>query len=168
MKIIYKIIIFLIFTSLNVYAQNKNNNIEKGNIAKTTLYIELLGIGVYYSINVDKILVITKNQKLHGRIGFSYIGDRYLLPLSYTFNFGKNNAHFEIGSGITPGLIDINEDGHYYRGPVIYIIPLIIGYRHQKPKGGFMFNVGLIPLVVSKEYIGPYLGLGIGYTIKKK
>jgi len=167
MKIIYQIIIYSIFTSLNVYAQNQNNNIEKGNIAKTTLYIELLGNGIYYSINVDKILVITKNQKCHGRIGFSYLGDRYLLPLSYTFNFGKNNAHFEIGSGITPGWMNINEDDQKIRGPIIYFIPLIIGYRHQKPKGGFMFNVRLMPLVVSNDYRGYLFGLGIGYTIKK-
>ena len=67
---------------------------------------------------------------------------------------GKKNNHFELNAG---GFLGI--DGEGFLGIVdgeAFIFPIFnVGYRYQKPEGGFIFraNAGIISL-----------GLSIGYA----
>jgi hypothetical protein len=184
---------------------------------RNTIYIELGGQSLIGSLNYDRLFRVNKKVKTSFSAGFGTFGDYtkggydeyYSLPLSYNFLFGKKNSHLELGIGIVifaeAYLEDYSYDIKYptyiqgndfYTNQIdiaTYITPKI-GYRFQKPKGGFFFKVAFTPLLnffnrqegVKKNGVRyepsttdwftggldimpsamPWLGISLGYTIK--
>ena len=109
------------------------------------------------------------------RIGFSRFEKVTIIPVEANIILSKRDTSknfFETGLGLTilkPSnefsgrLLSIN--GYDYNlNNKLSITPLIIrvGFRHQKPSGGFMYRTGLI-LYTNKEALIT-LGIGLGYT----
>lgn len=72
------------------------------------------------------------------------------IPLEVSALYGKSNHHLELGFGFTSYLsrtLEINSETFEFNDKVVFdsLIPLRIGYRYQKPEGGFFFRVGYTP-----------------------
>ena len=184
MKTLLVAVIIIAFY-LNVIAQDSNI------IASNSVYIELLGNGVPYSLNFDRIVVQNPKLKIAARIGISYMptfifSNRIItIPLELTTLVGEGKHFFEFGPGFTfmhqkydendPTVITSVTDPTDYVN--IYLQPsLRFGYRYQKPDGGFLFRLGLLGITsieIEKINIGLDLfylwgGISIGYTLRNK
>lgn len=124
-------------------------------IAKNTVYLELLGNGGLYSINYDRILVDAAKYKLSSSIGYGLYKSENIegIPFEVNFLFGHKH-YFELGTGISyiKGLTQI-EPG-CLNGAVSSTIynTYRIGYRYQKDEKGFFLKVAVIPFVRLYEY----------------
>jgi hypothetical protein len=95
-----------------------------------------------------------------GSVGFSLWADRVggstvfnpAIPLELSGLIGNGNHHLELGLGVTPHLatsLEFNPETSELEDKVVFgsLIPLRIGYRYQKPEGGFFFRVGYTPII---------------------
>lgn len=74
------------------------------------------------------------------------------IPLEVSAFYGKSNHHLELGFGVTSFLNTSSVfDSETFETieKVVYdaFIPLRIGYRYQKPEGGFFSRVGYTPII---------------------
>ncbi|WP_332912602.1 hypothetical protein [Algoriphagus boritolerans] len=74
------------------------------------------------------------------------------IPIEVSALFGKSNHHLELGMGITSYLtrsLAFNSETFENIDKVVFdaAIPVRIGYRFQKPEGGFFFRVGYTPVI---------------------
>ena len=135
--------------------------------APNAMYVELLGNGGLYSLNYDRLLT----PRVAARVGFmglgaatdSVSGGVIAAPLMVSYLFGEGNSHLETGVGVmlAAGAIDDVADfeDESFSGA---IGTATIGYRYQRPGGGFVFRVGVTPLFDTTG-IAPWIGLSLGY-----
>jgi hypothetical protein len=195
--------IFILFISVfaaNMFAQEKNDSISMRFDKKTknTFFMEVGGNTMLYSLNYDRIIFQKKNMFISTRVGLSCIplnaNFSYLFPFETDFCIGKKNNHFEVGAGI---LYFHNHSYYLSRGIQNDFVPIYlnmdaviltgrIGYRYQRPTGGFFFRASFVPMVqlfektrddrygtYSENVIGgfsvlPWAGISFGYTLKNK
>lgn len=158
------------FLSLASYSQKSD---ASKFINKNAVYFELLGSGLFYSINYDRILWEKPNLAISARIGTSYIpipeSDFYLLgfPIELIFLKGSKN-YLEIGLSLL--ILQSFFDGTSTNSLFAFGR---IGYRHQKKNERFIFRIGFTPFIVIKfndEYLLdqdsisglPWIGISIG------
>ncbi|PAW94940.1 hypothetical protein CKK33_16120 [Mucilaginibacter sp. MD40] len=159
-----------------------------------TLCLELLGAGIYYSINYD-MRFARKQNGLGARAGVVYFksqgeGETFAIPVLINYLIGKHSHYFETGVGalfyyhrnrydeefdsyrfesdiIKNPNIDL---GDYYIKPNPYGAYLTgsVGYRYQPLKGGISFRLGtnIISKFSGRSVLWPYLS--IGYALKNK
>lgn len=149
------------------------------------VFLELAGVGGPYSINYERQF----HTNLVGRVGFSYLGSDFLIPVSLSKIFGEKRHHFEIGLGLTfnrykitigsrtilitggnqQQVIQQKLDVYWYNS--LYLTSFI-GYRFQKPDKKFFYRCGFTPLwrfyntdpESNKLYqFIPWGGLSVGY-----
>jgi hypothetical protein len=139
--------------------------------ARNAVYFELSGSAIVPSFNYERRL----GERWHGRAGISGIDvetshgtdTALIVPLTISsVNRPHANHHLEMGGGVTfvdrhrQGLGDAFDDDEK-------ISPLfltgILGYRYQKPAGGFQFRAVLTPLV-GKPGVKLWAGLSAGYA----
>lgn len=152
-KTFFLYLIFLLCYNI-VTAQTENVS----GMSKFNAYAEVgSNIGISSaSINLEVLLATSKTGKLHwyGRTGFG--GVVFFVEGSgkggigaLTMLTGKREHHFEASAGVFLGRDN--------RDMVGYIVaPLIdLGYRFQKPEGGFIFRgkIGMLGI-----------GIGLGYA----
>jgi hypothetical protein len=147
----------LLFLASSALAQSRN-----------AAYGELLGNGLLFSANYERRFT----DVVAGRIGFAYVttedddGDEdqaVAVPLMVNYiNRPLSNHHFEAGLGtvVVAGngsgwASDLDEN---FSGAVG---TATIGYRYQKPSGGFVFRAGLTPMFDSGT-IAPWFGISFG------
>ncbi|TWR23816.1 hypothetical protein FPZ42_18730 [Mucilaginibacter achroorhodeus] len=202
-KIITAFIVVLI--SQTVYAQSiktdtsskaKADSVYKSlfNQRGKTLYLELLGAGVYYSLNYD-IRFAGKQNGVGARAGVVYFksqgeGETFAIPLLINYLIGKRSHYLEIGAG---GLFFYHKNRYdngfdskrfandviknpninpadYYIEPNPYGVYLTgsAGYRYQPLKGGVSFRLGtnIISNFSERAVFWPYLS--IGYALRNK
>ena len=135
--------------------------------ARNAFYLELLGNGFLYSLNYDRLLT----DQISGRVGFMFLGAASdtsaaalaAAPIMVNYLVGQGNSHFEAGIGVTllSGGIENVEDfeDEDFNGA---IGTATLGYRYQRPAGGFVFRVGLTPFFGAGGIV-PYLGVSFGY-----
>lgn len=129
--------------------------------AKNAVYLELGGNSGIYAVNYSKIFHQKGKLKLNASAGFSMWRDQLndfktiwlpVIPLEVSALYGKSNHHLELGLGFTSYLgrtLDINSETFEFSEKVVYdaFIPLRVGYRYQKPEGGFFFRFGYTPII---------------------
>ena len=154
------------------FAQNPNTH-EEGPRAQT-IYFEVLGPGITYSVNYDTRFQNTRNG-FGGRIGVSYlnIDDEgvFSLPVGLNYLLGKNKHYFEMGVGATYYNVswdeqnDPNNELLFIEGNRSSMVGnLTFGYRLQPVDGGFNFRAGFTP-TFGKGFFMPYFPhLSLGYT----
>jgi hypothetical protein len=141
------------------------------------LYVELLGPGLFYSINYERVF-----GDFSGRVGLSYIavsassrasGDSgsasfTTVPLTVSYlGIGNKKHMFEVGAGVdimhaSAGASTLGVESNESATKVFGL--LIVGYRLQPLDGGFFLHTGLAPIVGSGVFLPwPYVGLGAAF-----
>ncbi len=74
------------------------------------------------------------------------------VPLEVSALYGKSNHHLELGMGVTSYLtrsLAFDSETLENIDKVVFdaALPLRIGYRFQKPEGGFLFRLGYTPII---------------------
>ncbi|HEU4583971.1 MAG TPA: hypothetical protein VFS67_37195 [Polyangiaceae bacterium] len=156
---------------------------HEGREAKNALYVDLLGPGLIYSLNYDREIV----PDLSARIGISYmslgasssdgsasVSFSYLaIPITASYlGIGSQNNCLELGGGPVimnfkgSGLIESNDES-VSAGASVTTLALtgMAGYRHQPADGGFLFRIGVSPMMVFGANFVPwgYLSLGAAF-----
>jgi hypothetical protein len=155
--------------------------------AKNAIYLDLLGPGLFYSINYDRVIT----PDLSARIGFSYLGfgasasdgsgtttasaefSYWAVPITVSYmGIGSTSNMFEVGgggaimnisgSGIVESSDESAEAGASF---TTFALTALAGYRHQPADGGFVFRIGLSPEYVLGAGFLPwgYLSLGAAF-----
>lgn len=164
----------LIFTCTCLFFTSNSNKLlaQKASVdpelKRNSLFIEFGGQGKYTSLNIDRLFRIDKKVKSSFRFGLiSNPFDRknkfvFGVPISYNFIFGQKNHHLELGLGLTAlyrsqkniTFYDktYNQFGEQkintlYGSQESFSVTLHpkIGYRYQKPTGGFFFQANISP-----------------------
>lgn len=127
---------------------------------KKAIYLEVGGSSGIYAINYSKIFHQKGKLKLNASAGFSMLPNEKIdsktiwlpaIPLEISALFGKSSHHLEMGFGFTSYLdktTAIDSETFELSDKVVFgaVIPVRIGYRYQKPEGGFFFRIGYTPL----------------------
>ncbi|CUS96138.1 hypothetical protein JGI25_00057 [Candidatus Kryptobacter tengchongensis] len=161
---------------LSVYSQEKSvytqeESVNKKEYAKSSLYVEILGQGLFLSANHD--YRFRPNSSL--RVGLGLFPAIWVLvpifPVTINYLTGfESSHHLEFGAGAT----------------FVFFLPLPtinIGYRFQPKNGGFFFRLAFTPIFdpyskdggLSTYFYGPNKkssvvligGISIGYTSRK-
>jgi hypothetical protein len=156
------VLIFLILINFHPsYAQRL--------LAPNSIYLELLGNGLLYSVNYDRMF----NENFGARIGVTYfpaltsffntVEDIFLMPVTLNTFIGGENNKLEMGVGIvylqlTASTI-FSEEKQNVSGAAE---TLTIGYRYQPRLGGFVFRVGFTPIFRFGKKFVPFGGISIG------
>lgn len=163
-------------------------------IRKESTYVEFGGTGIVLSVCADRLIRVDKKRTNSFAAGFSFMhlpfsnGLTMLgVPISYNVLFGKRENHFELGFGLTTMFQEETNVTYnsidYYRYVRFYSVPRI-GYRYQKPEGGFFFRIAFTPVIsyLDVDRAGAYLeyptnsynalpfplfGVCLGHTHKK-
>jgi len=187
MKILNATLICFLFMVQHLVAQDTL-------IRRNSIYFELGGNALLYSINYDRTFRLNDNLKLAPRVGFMYLPpDRSSdfkifpqmtnIPLELNLLLGKStgsSTFAEVGFGLnyisysdgyTSRENDARPEEHIVKGVVT---TARLGFRHQKPAGGIMYRLGmLVPLsrdrrsmVYTGDDIFPTLwgGFSLGYA----
>lgn len=147
------------------------------------IYVELFGNGILYSINYDRLLSTNGNLKISARVGFSYVDiDLFdeikgtVIPIEFLGWMG-NKRHLEFGVGLSSQFVEVKDVS--ILGPTqqvtsnAYYLTGRVGYRRQKPDGGFVFRAGFVPMFLlsesnsdasSRSEFVPWFGLSFGYA----
>ncbi|NJB71753.1 hypothetical protein GGR42_002215 [Saonia flava] len=121
-------------------------------LSKNNVYVDtFLGIFAQASINYERQIYSAKEVTWYGRLGAGAAAQFFGAANGYgglggiTMLTGKKNGHFELN-----GNVFVGKDSDY-----TFVHPIAtVGYRYQKPKGGFIFraNTSFITVGVSLGY----------------
>ena len=139
--------------------------------ARNSIYLEILGNGLLYSLNYDHKIF----DHLSARIGGMYLGvnestsdsrvSLLLVPVMANYLVGSGSSRLEIGAGLTLGSVggDIDAAGGDFDKGGVAAFTSTIGYRLQPTNGGFLFRIGFTPIFTANGFL-PWAGLSLGGT----
>ncbi|MBI5324949.1 MAG: hypothetical protein HZB41_06720 [Ignavibacteriae bacterium] len=151
---------------------NSKSNIEIINIdsiARNAWYIEIMGNTWSLSFNYDRSIfifptIISNYSSIILRIGIgiNLLPSHIPIPLMLLTDFGKIHK-VELGVGLFYDYLesDWNEGFTYPHDKIKWM--LNIGYRYQKPEGGFVCRTGFTPFFTSNKMYWLW-GLSFGYA----
>ena len=129
-------------------------------LTKNSFYIETqLGFYPQLVLNYEGQIASNKKVNWYCRIGGGYganLTDFFNGPEGFgglcaiTMITGKKNKHFEFNAGSFLGVYEKRSNKN-----IPFLLPILnIGYRYQKPEGGFIFraNAGIVALGISIGY----------------
>lgn len=150
----HKRLLLFLFAIL-LFISETNAQVKDEKEAKNAVYLDILGNGGWYSLNYERILYSQNKLNLAFSSGLSInhfkdFNDRFnpdlSLPLSLNSFYGKNH-HLEVGIGTTFASV-VRADEDYYAERLLNInLTMTLGYRYQRPGGGFLFRVAYTPLI---------------------
>jgi hypothetical protein len=145
--------------------------------ARNTIYAELFGQSLYYSLNYDRIHLESNRGKTSYTIGacFVPVTDFYTTAVAGSYNYllGRRNHYLELGIGlsgmqlvsgnVTSSYTTTNAQGEEFTQSelgastnyFLFLTPKI-GYRFQQLEGGFFGRLTLTPPVGLISYYGPF------------
>lgn len=164
------LLIIILLTVTNIINAQKKEDID---FAQNSVYIELGGTGLIYSINYERNLIKGKTLYANARIGITAIpNDYYNVPLELILLKGKKKSFIEVGLGYSPWIEPNSYKDNFRRESYTrvshYFVPKL-GYRYQKPKGGFLFKISVTPTIfyISDTYYNNdfnlWGGISLGY-----
>lgn len=146
--------LLLVLSILTIGFSTNAQSSEKNILSKNSIYFDTgLIPGIHAFVNYERSIYQGEKVSWFGRAGLGFGG---LLMAgggfgglgAVTMLTGKRNSHFELNAGIFSGK-DIDDSNSF-------AFPLLdVGYRYQKPNGGFIFKAKLGILGV---------GIGLGYA----
>jgi hypothetical protein len=146
------VIITICLMSISSYCQTpgvKQDSVVK-DIRKNSIFFELGGNGLLYSVNYERLIDIAEDLVIGLRIGYSYcnmsfaIMEKYsIVPLEINLISGKKHC-FELGCGLTVSKRTIGKAAGSYSEPVetserIQTLVFRTGYRYRADSG-FLFR----------------------------
>lgn len=155
---------------------------ESSDFRRKSVYLELLGNSVAYSVNFDMRFKRNQQDGLGFRVGaggFSITGfnsdgievkaNLWTFPLELNYLMGKKRSAFETGIGVSPLLlgakIEIDDDKIAGTGSGANVF-LNLGYRFQPLKNGFTARINWTPIINSGGFIPLWFGISLGYSFK--
>lgn len=159
--------ILFLLTVNTVFAQEKNK------IARNLFHLEAFGCGGYGSVNYERLLFDKNDFSIAARIGLSTYHLRdythqfnpdIIVPIACHAYYGKKH-HTELGLGETVGSIVSadKEDFEPKRNTALSTV-VHIGYRYQKPGGGFLFKIAYTPIIERNKRFIHWGGVSVGYA----
>lgn len=139
--------------------------------SRNAAYGEIGGSGIIPTVNYERRF----NEHWYGRVGlgvaFTYTEDdsdaAFAIPMTVSWvNRPASNHHLELGGGITVVAGDRQDLFDYGNNDEEFStvsMTGIVGYRYQKPDGGFLFRAAFTP-VAGGGYILPWAGVSFGYA----
>lgn len=149
--------------------------------AKNVVFAELLGNGLGYSVNYERLF---DDTGFGVRAGFSYLSlgasggtgstsssvrvSWISVPILANYYVGSANHKLQLGLGVS--LVYATSEGRSADvfGSVSGLVPFVtgvIGYRYLPAKGGFNFGIGFTPLFIpggeTRTFL-PWGGIGLG------
>jgi hypothetical protein len=153
---LFLVLAFILSISLEATAQTEPETFTK----KSGIYLELGGSSGRYALNYNRIFHQKGKLKLNASAGFSMWPKKFdsktiwlpTVPIEVSAFYGKSNHHLELGMGVTSYLTrSLAFDSETFENidKVVFdaAIPVRIGYRFQKPEGGFFFRLGYTPVI---------------------
>ena len=160
LPVMKRLLFLLLFVSISAAAQTVDRN---------AVYLELGGNAIGPNINYER----RWSDLWAFRVGFTYVevstetetDSAIAVPLMVNrISAPASNHHLETGLGI---LLVAGEDEQLndeideeFAG---VIGTLTVGYRYQKPAGGFVFRIGFTPIFDDQNFI-PWGGMSFGYA----
>lgn len=123
--------------------------------ARTSVYLEVLGNGGLYSVNVERLV----SSRFAARAGFATwtsddlfgAGKQTLVtvPVLGSFLVGRGSSKLEVGAGLLLGRGRFESAFGAGNNSSRTILDLtgVAGYRYQRPAGGVLFRIGLTPFL---------------------
>ncbi|MEQ8469700.1 MAG: hypothetical protein RIC35_00865 [Marinoscillum sp.] len=153
-----------------------------------SMYVEVLGqSATVFSVNYSRVIFANDNCYVTGNVGFgSYrfplqIDDNrrgFNIPVGVSSSFGKQSNHFVVGLGL--GLNMAQEIESYEPEFLRFLLTYRVGYKYQRPSGGFFFCVDFTPtfpthyfydhrngFLEDLDLIAHLVGFSLGYTFTK-
>lgn len=132
-------------------------------LPKNSAYAELLGSGFILTFNYQRHFFLQANRHLSLRagIGPGFEKEDAFLPIGLTYNLGNLKHFFETGLGYTH-----RPDPDEQRW-----INVIIGYKFQHHRSGFLFKAQLTPMIFVNNFeddrwpVFPWAGIALGWSI---
>jgi hypothetical protein len=167
--ILYALIGFSMFAQNKLFAQSETETKAEIFTAKNSLYAEFLFPSFNYVLNYGRIFYQKERLKISASAGFSLlykkgnepIHQAYWVPVylaEISAFYGKSKHHLELGFGFytyreKSYIFDVNFPRNIREEPYWgkTILPRI-GYRYQKPAGGFFFRAGYTPSIGFEIY----------------
>jgi hypothetical protein len=149
----------LLFTAgPSAFAQDSDS--AERPLPQNSLYVEIAGNGLIYSINYDRVF----QDRFSARIGLAPYGSGDIaVPILGNYLLGSGPSRLELGLGVTLMSITFTFfDSDYGLDRVIGTANF--AYRYQKPDGGIFFKAGFTPLFNGKGFL-PWFGASLGYTL---
>jgi hypothetical protein len=137
--------------------------------AKKAVYLEVGGSGGI-TANFDYLTMESENIKTSIRVGggvypYKINGVRKtmpVVPIEFLGFIGREAGNIELGVGYTHRFTNEPSEPGYH-------ITSRFGFRYQKPRGGFLFRIGYIPLLykdpesIKRGYVlSPAFALSVG------
>ncbi len=150
--------------SLISYAQTVNSSFENSVIKHHSVFVELGGNSLIYSLNYDYSFATSEKLIFNAGLGVSYFN---LSINTFPEQDMKDRLHIPI---FTPQINFLSgKEKHYLEYGLFYSLPMNnlgvrAGYRYQPNKGGFLFRAGFTPMMFGGGLPVPWLGLSFGYT----
>ena len=150
--------------------------LSSGFAQNNTIYFELLGNGLVYSLNYDRMVTDKISVRAgYGGLTVSQVSSTpgvlfedikiTLIPVLANYLRGEGSHKLEVGGGIVLITVDYTgsmEDLDFKIGAEGSVFTGNVGYRYQKPEGGFFFKASLCPFF--GETMVTSVGLGLGYS----
>ena len=137
--------------------------------ARNSIFLELLGNGLLYSLNYDYKIF----NHLSARAGGMYLGvnerntdqrvSLLMVPIMANYLVGNGSSRLEVGAGLTVGRAGGNIDTGDIDQGTFGLFTSTIGYRLQPTDGGFLFRIGFTPVFTGSGVL-PWAGLSLGGT----
>jgi len=165
--------------AFNVFSQDS----LRQHFPSRMVFLELGGAAGLYSINYEHFFINTDPHKVGVRLGVSALeGNRvsgkntlfYGLPLMINY-FNTRWKHqfelafgptFQLGYFVDEGVDTVTSDSFSFGTNTFY--SFFIGYRFQNPEKKLAFKIGLTPLTADFITFSPWLGVSIGYVLKRE
>ena len=146
---------------------------RRGNdFARNSIFLELAGNGVLYSLNYDHKFF----DHASARIGGMYLSlpaeddlgndgriSVLLVPIMVNYLVGNGNSRLELGAGALVGAVNSDTNNEAVNAVGAGGIATTVGYRLQPRKGGFLFRIGITPFITGEGF-QLWGGLSLGGT----
>jgi len=114
-----------------------------------SVYAEILGNGLFYSINYERNILSKEKIFLSPSIGFTSVGREATgIPVMMLAYFGGSNSTLETGLGYSGFYREQSFSNYGVRDSRTFFDHYVtgrLGYRYESPKG-FLFKVAFTPL----------------------
>jgi hypothetical protein len=145
--------------------------------AQNIIFGEVLGSGLLYSVNYERIIDKWNIGLRGGASYFTYAVSSYgrsgnlvlvSFPIVASYYFGWRNHNLQLGLGATilyTGVATDSEGTKFEaeRSGAGLAMSGVVGYRYMPRDGGISFGVGFTPLVRASKFL-PWGGANVGYA----
>lgn len=157
LKNLKKIVITIIISLLTIQLAFNQDALKKNSV-----YLELVGIGGYGSINYERNFYITENNGINAGLGISYFQNNDIqypgIPFRLNYFYKMNRHNFSTGFAFRFFQTEVtffpSYDSSLYGSDIPTLVEIVAGifaftleYRYSISKDKFFIGMGLTPFI---------------------